>query len=379
MKLLCIGNGIFTKKSGKLLTHKHIGDFLVELTRYFEKVTFIQAVYDTTCHETLNNFELSANKLEALAVELKDKNNLAKCFSYMKAIPSILHQVKKADYLYVFLPGNLSILVCICAIVLKKSYGVYLRGELGIDTKLTRLVLSNGDFVYANGGILVDKARQFCSDVELTIPMFDLTDQDCVAHKNFKSQPPWNILYVGRVEIRKGIYELVEAARILKERNINFKLNIVGEGPELKKLKTELPEELREYVRYLGLISDRDKLFSLYMNADLFVFPSHDEGFPRVLYEAMAFQLPIITTFVGSISSVMEHEVNCLRVDVGNSQELAFVIEKVLRDVDLREKIARNSYRTVRQMLKKNGGRSHAKQVQEKVTKYAKTKQLLER
>jgi glycosyltransferase involved in cell wall biosynthesis len=241
------------------------------------------------------------------------------------AIPSILRQLKKADYLYVFLPGNLSTLVSICAIVLKKSYGVYLRGELGIDTKLTRLILSNGDFVHANGHVLADKAHRFCSDVELTIPMLDLTDQDCVTRKNFKRQPPWNLLYVGRVEIRKGIYELIKAARILKEQNINFKLNIVGEGPELKKVKTESTEELRENLRFLGLISDRDKLFSLYMNADLFVLPSHEEGFPRVLYEAMAFQTPIITSFVGSISSVMEHEVNCLR-DLSPQCRFSFVI-----------------------------------------------------
>ena len=379
MILLCIGNGIFTKKSGKLLTHRHCGDFLVELTRYFEKVIFVQAIFDTIGNETLNDFELDSNKLQALTVKLRSKNNLIKCFSYIKAIPFILHQVKKADYLYVFLPGNLSILVSICAVILKKSYGIYLRGERGIDLKLTRLILSNADFVHANGGVLADKARRFCSDVELTILMFDLTGQDCVTHKNFKSQPPWNILYVGRVEIRKGIYELVEAARILKERNIDFKLNIVGEGTELEKLKRESPKELREYVRYLGLISNRDKLFSLYMNADLFVFPSHGEGFPRVLYEAMAFQAPIITTFVGSISSVMEHEVNCLQVDVGNSEMLALTIEKALRDVSLREKIARNSNKIVYQILKKNDDRSHAKQVQEKVTKYAKTKRILER
>jgi len=312
--------------------------------------------------------------LEAVAVELKDKNNLIKCFSYLKAIPSILHQVKKADYLYVFLPGNLSILVSICAIVLKKSYGVYLRGELGIDTKLMGLILSNGDFVHANGHVLVDKAHRFCSDVELTIPMLDLTYQDCFTRKNFKRQPPWNLLYVGRVEVKKGINELVEAAQILKDRKVEFKLNIVGKGSELEKIKTKSREKLGECVQYLGLISDRERLFSLYMNSDLFVFPSHEEGFPRVLYEAMAFQTPIITTFVGSISSVMEHRVNCLRIDVGNPPRLALVIEGTLGDVDLRRKIACNGNKTIRQMLKKNDGKSHAMQVQKKVTKYAKTK-----
>jgi len=374
MQLLCIGNGIFTKKSGKLLTHKLSGDFLVELTRYFEKVTFIQAVYNTSTSKTLNNFELNADKLEALAVELNEKNSLAKCFSYLKAMPAILHQVRKAEYIYVFLPGNLPTLFSVCAIILNKSYGIYLRGEHGFNRKLMSLILSKSNFVHANGRILADKASRFCKNVDLTIPMLDLTDSDCLTHRNFKSKPPWNILYVGRVETRKGIHELIEAVRIIKERAIDFELNVVGEGPELEKLKTALPEELGQHVRYLGLISDRDKLFSLYMNADLFVFPSHEEGFPRVLYEAMAFQVPIITTFVGSIGSVMQHEDNCLRVDVGDSRMTALMIERALNNVQLRQKIASNAGNVVRQILKRKNESSHAKQVHQKVSKYEKTK-----
>ncbi len=374
MKLLCIGNGVFTTKSGKLLTHRHCGDFLVQLSRYFETVTFVQAVLDTIGNETLNDFELDSNKLQAIAVKVRGKNYPTKLFSYLMAIPFILNQVKNSQYLYVFIPGNLSILVSFCAFILGKSYGIYLRGERGIDSKLTQLILSKTDFVHANGRALVEKARRFCSDVELTIPMFDLTMQNCVAHKSFKSQPPWNILYVGRVEVKKGITELVEAAQILKDRNIDFKLNIIGEGTELEKLKEKSRDKLGECVQYLGLISDRERLFSLYMNSDLFVFPSHEEGFPRVLYEAMAFQTPIITTFVGSISSVMENKVNCLRIDVGSPRKLALVIEKVLKDVELRRKIACNGNKTIRQILKNNDGKSHAKQVQKKVTKYAKTK-----
>lgn len=374
MQLLCIGNGIFTKKSGKLLTHRLTGNFLIELTDYFEKVTFVQAAYNTSCLKTLNNFELNNEKLEALAFELSEKNSLAKCFSYLKSIPAILHQVRKADFLYIFLPGNLSMLISICAIILKKPYGIYLRGEHGFNRKLMSLILSKSNFVHANGQILADKVSRFCKNVDLTIPMLDLTDSDCFTHRNFKNQPPWNILYVGRIETRKGIHELIEAARIIKEQAIDFELNIVGEGPELEKLMTESPAELGQHVRYLGLISDRDKLFSLYMNADLFVFPSHEEGFPRVLYEAMAFQVPIITTFVGSIGSIMQHEDNCLRVDVGDSKMIALTIERALNNIQLRQKIAGNAGNVVRQILKRKNESSHAKQVHQKVSKYENTK-----
>lgn len=370
MKLLCVGNGCFTKRSSRLLTHQHTGMFLFELARRCDGILFMQMVSKAADQGTVNDYVLGSDKVDAVAVRIADAGKLRKLLSYARAIPSIFRQVRNADYVYLFAPGVLSLLAASCASVSKTSYGVYLRGERWLDTRWMQWVLSRADFVCANGGVLVERVRALCDDVELTVPMIDLTPQDCVGDRMFNREPPWSILYVGRIEGRKGVNELVEAARILKQRGLEFQLNLVGDGTALTTIKALSAE----CVNCLGLISDRQKLFSLYKTSDLFVFPSHDEGFPRVLYEAMAFQAPIVTTFVGSVCSLMADGVNCLKVAVGSPVELASTIERALKDVDLRQRIARNGSETIRQLLESNAGNSHAQQVWGRVVKYAKTR-----
>lgn len=372
MRLLCVGNGHFTTSSGRLLTHQHTGSFLKELADSFDQVVFMQMMSATPYDKTLNDFALDGARVNGVAAAVSAGGCVGKLISCGKALVSVLREVRNADYLYLFLPGTLSRLVSACALRLGKPYGVYLRGERGIDTQWMQRVLSGAEFVHANGGVLVRKVRALCHDVELTVPMLDLTLQDCVDRREFRAQPPWNVLYVGRVEGRKGVFELVEAARSLKQHGISFQLNIVGDGADLQRIKTRLNGELAGYIRYRGLVSDRQELFSLYKKADLFVFPSHDEGFPRVLYEAMAFQTPIVTTFVGSIPSLMCHDENCLRVDVGDPVALASAIQRALKDVELRRKIASRSSETIRRLLESNRGDSHARQVKDKVSMYVK-------
>jgi glycosyltransferase involved in cell wall biosynthesis len=374
MRLLCVGNGCFTVKSSGLLTNCHTAAFLQELTRDFDHVRFMQMVMPTIPENSLNDSSLNDGPVEAIAVRVNGSSRLRKALSLAKVAPSLLRQIKNADYLYLFVPGPLSLLVATWAALLGVPFGVYLRGERRVNTQGVRWILSRADFVNAEGGTLAEKARPFCKDVDLTIPMFDLTDKECIANRCFRSQPPWNLLYVGRVEPQKGIVELIEAACMLKDQGIDFRLNIVGDGASFDEMKSASEGRLGQHVSFLGLIADRRRLFSLYEDADLFVFPSHDEGFPRVLYEAMAFQMPIVTTFVGSIGWLMRDNVNCLRISVGNPVELASTIEKSLRDVDLRRRLACNGNNTIRQLLQSSKGGSHAQQVGGKIAKYAKAK-----
>jgi glycosyltransferase involved in cell wall biosynthesis len=110
-------------------------------------------------------------------------------------------------------------------------------------------------------------------------------------------------------------------------------------------------------------VNDDELLGRYYREADLFCLPSHDEGFPRVLYEAMLHGTPIVTTFVGSISSVMEDSLNCLRVDVRSPVALADTIERTLRSPDLRKRLSDNGYATMEPILRRMKAGNHAKQV----------------
>src|SRR5690606_38454374 len=88
--------------------------------------------------------------------------------------------------------------------------------------------------------------------------------------------------------------------------------------------------------------------------ADLFIFPSHHEGFPRVLYEAMASALPIFTTFVGGIPGRMVHLQNCIEIPVKNGVYSAEIIVSYMKDRNVMERIGRNGQKTLENIVMGN-------------------------
>jgi glycosyltransferase involved in cell wall biosynthesis len=96
------------------------------------------------------------------------------------------------------------------------------------------------------------------------------------------------LLYVGRLEIRKRVDRLMYAMQQVCRRQALARLLVVGEGPERKRLE-KLAAQLgvAQRISFLGEVSRRD-LLQLYQSANLFVFPSEQEGFGFVLAEALA-------------------------------------------------------------------------------------------
>ena len=107
-----------------------------------------------------------------------------------------------------------------------------------------------------------------------------------------------NIVYVGHVKPKKGIFEIIEAARM--EEDIRFHLV----GPVSDEIeKTAVPKNILLYGR-----KNHDEAMEIMKKGDAFLFPSYTEGFSMVMLEAMATGLPIIATDVGSNADMIESE-----------------------------------------------------------------------
>ncbi|MFO7735332.1 MAG: glycosyltransferase family 4 protein, partial [bacterium] len=104
-------------------------------------------------------------------------------------------------------------------------------------------------------------------------------------------------------------------------------------------------------------------IHELFRNADIYVFPSYHEGFPRVLYEAMTFSVPIVTTDIPGTEGVMKDSENCLKVKPKSDEELENAVEKLLKDEELRKTIGLNGYAFMEKYFSKIEGDSHAKQL----------------
>ncbi len=137
------------------------------------------------------------------------------------------------------------------------------------------------------------------------------------------------ILFVGRLERRKGLTVLARAFTALVDRVPNIRLIVVGAGPEQYALDG-LPARIKQRVVMLGALPD-EALPGYYAAADLFVGPATGhESFGIVLLEAMAAGLPIVASDLPGYRCVVREGIEGLLVPVGDAAAMAVAIERVL-------------------------------------------------
>lgn len=152
-----------------------------------------------------------------------------------------------------------------------------------------------------------------------------------------------SILFVGNLIPLKGIDNLLEAvSEISKTRDTS--LTIVGRGRLENKLRKRANLlGLGGIVRFTGQIPF-EQLLEEYRRADVFILPSHSEGFPRVVLEAFSQSLPVITTPVGAQKTSLTDMHHCMFTTPGNSDELAANILKLVGDKELAIGLGENGF-----------------------------------
>ncbi len=133
----------------------------------------------------------------------------------------------------------------------------------------------------------------------------------------------------GRLSKEKGHLRLIEVAKLLKERGLNFTLRIAGKGPEEGKLRDQVINEgLKDCVRFAGFVEP----FTLFLKGiDVFVLPSYYEGFGYVLIEAMAAEKPVLSFDIGATDEIISNEENGYIIPDNNIEMMA---EKLINLAD---------------------------------------------
>lgn len=163
------------------------------------------------------------------------------------------------------------------------------------------------------------------------------------------NNPVPRLLFLSNLIESKGVYVLLDACKILKDKGYKFVCDFVGgvtkeiDQPVFEAAVKE--RKIDECVVYQGPKYGNEK-HRVFANADIFVFPTYyfNECFPLVLLEAMQYHLPIVTSNEGGIPDVVEDGFNgyiCQRKDVNS---LVLALEKLLNDKKLREDMGVNGY-----------------------------------
>jgi glycosyltransferase involved in cell wall biosynthesis len=145
------------------------------------------------------------------------------------------------------------------------------------------------------------------------------------------------VIYVGRLEAPKGMDELCAAAGALLDRHPRFRLFCLGEGAERQRLLELCPGRPGAVVAP-GRVVPGDVPGHL-QAADIFVLPSHSEGLPQVVLEAMNCGLPVVATDVGGTSEAVLDGETGLLVPAKDAAALESAIERLVLDPAMRERM----------------------------------------
>jgi glycosyltransferase involved in cell wall biosynthesis len=149
-----------------------------------------------------------------------------------------------------------------------------------------------------------------------------------LVRSSFQGDPGSPVVgFLGSLNASKGLDTLIAAATKLAEKR-PFRLAVAGDGPLREELERAASTRVLP-IAVLGRIpaSDVPRFLAA---LDVLAVPSHDEGLPRVVLEAMAMCLPVVASGVGGIPEAVEHERTGLLVSPGDSDALVAALDRVL-------------------------------------------------
>ena len=154
------------------------------------------------------------------------------------------------------------------------------------------------------------------------------------------------LLFFGRIYESKGVYEIIEAIKLLK-KEIDFQFIACGGGPLKDLLVDKLHAILGNDFTYKGIVAGEQKLYT-FSESDVFLLPSnYGEGLPMALLETMAAGLVPLVTDDASMKIVVTHNVNGVKVRKYEPNDIYIELKRILSDPELFEKLSRNARKTI--------------------------------
>ena len=178
--------------------------------------------------------------------------------------------------------------------------------------------------------------------VHLVYHGVDLKDR---ARSPRTADEPLRLLAIGRLVEKKGHETLLLAARLLRDRGLDFTVRLVGEGPEWPRLQRLVHElQLGDRVIFLGPLSESE-VRTEYERADVFALPCRklpngdQDGLPNVILEAMAHGLPVASTRLDGIAEAIVDGKSGLLCDQDDPTAFAENLARLIESVEYRERI----------------------------------------
>lgn len=163
------------------------------------------------------------------------------------------------------------------------------------------------------------------------------SDRDRLRHELGGNGQPI-IITVGRFSTAKGYHDMIEAFKLLQQKNLKSKLLMVGSGSTQDSIRSQIEElDLEHSVILAG---DRNDVPQLLASSDVFASSSHREGLPLSVLEAMMAGLPVVATAVGDIPNVVTRDTGVI-VPPHRPEMLAAALEELLTNPVKRQEMGK--------------------------------------
>lgn len=284
-----------------------------------------------------------------LIVSHDDGSLFKRFYVYFSALASLLGLLLKGKISICHLHGShkgsiyrkaLFIFVCrlfSCKVIFHLHGSVFARtydSAGGFYKALVRYVLNNADSVFVLSEYWANYVGGISNNDDIRVinnfpsPVFEALYEQ----RSFERGDTVNFLFLGYIGQRKGIYDLVDAVEALKRKGITgFTIKVGGNG-EIDKLTDLIQQKsLSEYFDVIGWVTG-DQKYQLMKEADVLLLPSHNEGLPIAILEAMSAGLAVISTTVGGIPEAIPDARSGLLIEPGDKVALSDAIEKYITD-----------------------------------------------
>ena len=343
-----------------MYVNRAIGKLLDDLSAKYNKIYYVasRADLDSSLYDSqgksIYSYSVKSDNVKFIFINnITNYSMIGRISGMFNNLIFLIKKLKNIDYYYLTLP-SFSNATFALYLLFKKKYVISYIGSNWDDTGPLRLqkklnnfiarfafkiytmiqnyIIKKSHFILVTGNYLFKKYSSINDRIELTVPMtsfakINLDKKENICHKSYK------ILYVGRISYEKGFDLLVD---VMNSLGSEFSLDAIG---PIDKLMKEKVGELKnnDNINIVGYINNPNQLKEYFKKANLFIFLTKGEGFPRVIYEAMLSGLPVITSNLDTIK-VSLGENRALYVE-NNVEEIVNSIKKIFSDKKLYKRL----------------------------------------
>ncbi len=159
-----------------------------------------------------------------------------------------------------------------------------------------------------------------------------------------------NVLFVGRINQRKGVDYLIDAIPKVLQNVKNIRFLLVGSGNTIFYKKRARELGIEQYINFVGHISHED-VSKYYASADIFILPSLYEGMPFVVLEAMAAGKPVISTNIAGIPDIINNGHTGFLIEPKNVNAIAKYITMLAKNEKLRKNVGNNGKENIKKFF----------------------------